>query len=206
MALSAKDVALAISKVGTASLTPKGVEVSRWLRISDKKHTSGLGFAMGASSRFSDPRPLPQFGVVYLAQDLATAVAEAIVRDRKVASPGVLRMSYEEAIGRWKVFELSTVSPLQLLNLSGMGMIFAGVPTDIVRDSDHTNSQQLSIAVHGNAAGFDGIYYPSRFFGECICVYDRAIPHLQEGPSELLSNLEGPLAAIFKEMGIEIVR
>lgn len=205
MALSAKDVALAISKVSAANLTPKGMDVARWLRISDKRHKSGLGFVKGASSRFSDPRPSPQFGVIYLAQNLATAVAETIVRDRKNANPGVLKMSYHEAIGRWKVFEISTTSPLQLLNLSGMGMMFAGVPTDIVHDSDHTSSQQLSIAFHGNAAAFDGIHYPSRFFGDCICVYDRAIPHLQDGPSELLSNLEGALAPIFKEMGIEIV-
>lgn len=205
MALSAKDVALAISKIGAANLTPKGMDLRRWLRISDKKHTSGLGFAKDASSRFSDPRPSPQFGVIYLAQNFATAVAETIVRDRKNANPGVLKMSYDEAIGRWKIFEISTVKSLQLLNLSGTGMLFAGVPTDIVHDSDQTNSQQLSIAVHGNAANFDGIQYPSRFFGECICIYDRAIRHLQEGRSELLSNLEGALAPIFNEMGIEIV-
>jgi hypothetical protein len=34
MALSAKDVALAISKVSAANLTPKGMDVARWLRIS----------------------------------------------------------------------------------------------------------------------------------------------------------------------------
>lgn len=127
MAPSADDIRAAISKIGTERLPPKSIRLSRWLRISDKKHTSGLGFAKGASSRFSDPRPLPEFGVIYLAPSLGTAVAEAIVRDRKDAKPHILKMSYDEAVGRWKLFELSTVKSLKLLDLSGTGMMYAGI-------------------------------------------------------------------------------
>lgn len=206
MAPSADDIKAAISKIGTERLPPKSTHLSQWLRISDKKHSSGLGFAKGASSRFSDPRLTPEFGVIYLAPRLGTAVAEAVVRDRKDANPGILEMSYEEAVGRWKLFELSTAKPLRLLDLSGTGMMYAGVPTDLVRNSDHAQSQRLSVAVHDNPANFDGIRFPSRFFGTCVCVYDRAIPNLQEGRSILLSGIEGNLAPIFRSMGVKIVR
>lgn len=206
MAPSADEIALAISTIGAAHLAPKDFEVQKWLRISDVRFKDGLGFNPLGSSRFSDPRPSPQFGVVYLAQDLATAVAEAIVRDRKDAHPGILKMTYQEAIGRWQVFEISTSAPLQLLNLSGMGLMLHGVPTDIVRQADHTNSQQLSLAIHGNAAAFDGIHYQSRFFGECVAVYDRSLHKMSVIRSALLESLEGSLAPIFKQMGIEIIR
>ena len=147
-----------------------------------------------------------KLGGVYLADSLATAVAEAIVRDCKDGYPGIMSMSRDEAVGRWKVFEISTTAPLQLLNLSGTGLMFAGISTDILRQADHTKSQQLSIAVHTHDAHFDGILYQSRFFGECICVYNRVVSKLMESGADLLSNLEGSLAPIFTQMGIQIVR
>ncbi len=206
MVPSADDIKKAISKIGTERLPPKSTLLSKWLRISDKKHSGGLGFAKGASSRFSDPRPSPVFGVVYLAPKLGTAVAEAIVRDRKDGNPGILKMSYDEAVGRWRLFEISTSKPLRLLNLSDAGMMYAGIPTDIVRKSDHTQSRLLSVAVHDNPANFDGILFPSRFFGTCLCVYDRALPKLWPARSILLSGIEGNLAPIFRSMGVQVVR
>lgn len=95
-----KDIALAISKLGAAHLTPKGLGIRDWLRICHKKHAGGLGFSKSASSRS----------------------------------------------------------------------------------------------------------HQSRFFGECICVYDRAVSTLMESGADLLSNLEGSLAPIFTHMGIQIVR
>ena len=90
------------------------------------------------------------------------------------------------------MFEISTGANLQLLNLSGMALMH-GVPTNIVRQSDQSNSQQLSLAIHGNAPAFDGIQYQSRFFGKCIAVYDHALHKLSVKQTELLENLEGSL-------------
>lgn len=56
-----------------------------------------------------------------------------------------------------------------------MGFIRHAVPTDIVRQSPHGPSQLLSAAIHDNPAGLDGIFYPSRFFGDCAVIHDRAM-------------------------------
>ena len=77
----------------------------------------------------------------------------------------------------------------------------------ILRGSDHEMAQKLSRAIHRNAGGFDGILYQSRFLmGECIAVFDRAIPKLQVVKSVPLSRLTGSLKPIFKGMGLKIVR
>jgi hypothetical protein len=207
MAPSAKAPEDVIEAIGRAKLEAAKRTFSHWLRISARQHENGRGFSLDASSRFSDPRrPYAKFGVIYLGQDLTTAVAETIVRDQKDGHPGFMPMSYEEAVGRWRIFDISTTEPLALLDLTGTSRMFHGVPTDTVLHSSHGASQALSLAIHEHERAFDGILYASRHTGSlCIALYDRAFGKLSILKSELLSNLTGSLAPIFKKMGVTIV-
>jgi hypothetical protein len=207
MAPSAKAPEDVIEAIGRAKLEAAKRTFSHWLRISARQHENGRGFSLDASSRFSDPRrPYAKFGVIYLGQDLTTAVAETIVRDQKDGHPGFMPMSYEEAVGRWRIFDISTTEPLALLDLTGTSRMFHGVPTDTVLHSSHGASQALSLAIHEHERAFDGILYASRHTGSlCIALYDRAFGKLSILKSELLSNLTGSLAPSFKKMGVTII-
>jgi hypothetical protein len=220
MAPSPKALAKAVEAIREAELPLERVKITQWLRICDKDHKNGLGFSVTASSRFSDPRPVPKFGLIYLAKDFTTAVAEAIIRDRKDGIPGLLTLSYEEAVGRWAVHEISSVRLLRVVNLIGVKKIALGVPSDILLHSNHGASQELSLAIHDHKAKPDGILYSSRFTGEeCLALYGRGIYRTTKRThagttyisakvtvkkTELLSNLTSSLAPIFEEMGVQV--
>lgn len=54
-----------------------------------------------------------------------------------------------------------------------------GVPTDVIRYSDHKSGQFFSEFVYDNMKDIDGLLYSSRFTEAlCVAVYDRAIPKL----------------------------
>jgi RES domain len=210
MALSRRGQLKAISAIRGAKLLPREIEAEKLLRISAIRHVDGLGFTKNAESRFSDPQAAAgkaTYGVIYLSTDFATCVAETIVRDGKDGVPGLLPRSRKEAVDDWQVFEPQSVKPLRLVNLSSMGIFWHGIPSDILRGSDHEMAEKLSRAIHQNAGAFDGILYQSRFLmGECIAVFDRAIPKLHVVKSVPLSKLTGNLKPVFKGMGLKIVR
>ncbi len=142
-----------------------------FVRVMPAAHKSTpLGTGYG-TSRFSSTRQA--FRLLYAAPDLKTALAETLIRDRfEGKAKRVLDMTeIEERV----VAEISTSSPLKLLDLRKDGLLKLGVSTDAARAKSHRHGQKLSDAVH---AGFDmdGILYLSRLAGEeCVAVYDRAI-------------------------------
>jgi hypothetical protein len=128
----------------------------------------GMGFG---HTRFSSPDRA--FRLVYIARDLATAIAETIVRDRfEGATERVL--DYSE-IEEWAVAEVTAPSPLLVLDLRTTGLLRLGVSTDAARAKAHREGQQLSKAVYG-AVAVDALLYSSRLTSaECLAVYDRAV-------------------------------
>lgn len=142
-----------------------------YLRVMPAAHAAtplGMGFGQ---TRFSSPDQT--FRLLYIARDLATAIAETVVRDRfEGAAERVL--DYSE-IEEWAVAEVTAPSPLVTLDLRTTGLLRLGVSTDAARAKAHREGQQFSKAVY-SAFAVDALLYSSRLTSdECVAVYDRAV-------------------------------
>lgn len=171
-----------------------------WLRVLPRSHMAtplGMGFG---NSRFSSPHR--RFRLVYLARDLATAIAETIVRDRFEGSAD--RVLDETEFEDWAVAEVSAVDPLTVLDLRTTGLLRLGVSTDAARAKTHKDGQALSEAVYGTFDA-DGLLYASRLTGAyCVAVYDRAVTHkLAATPAIELLRHPGLVPAL-KEIGVSV--
>ncbi|MBB4524978.1 RES family NAD+ phosphorylase [Rhizobium leguminosarum] len=123
-----------------------------WLRVLPRNHMAtplGMGFG---NSRFSSPHR--RFRLAYIAQDLSTAIAETIVRDRFEGSAD--RVLDETEFEDWAIAEVSAVDPLTVLDLRTTGLLKLGVSTDAARAKAHSDGQALSEAVYG-AFDADGL-------------------------------------------------
>ena len=145
-----------------------------------KKDPLSYGFG---TSRFS-PRHLPSrpsqpFGLIYGTINLETASFEAIIRDSLNLLPArILRpVAYrpKSAVN----FSTTSGSALTLLDMTAGNASRYGVPTDVIRYSNHKSGQFFSEFVYANMPDMDGLLYSSRFTEAlCVAVYDRAIPKL----------------------------
>jgi hypothetical protein len=157
-----------------ASLTV-GYQPTNYLRVTPIAYkTSPLGMGFG-KTRFASP--VDAFKLLYIAENLATAVAEAIVRDRfEDATERVLTLG---EVAGWGVTQVYARSPLRLLDLRTDGCFLLGVSTDIMgaKVFDQTTA--------------DGVIYLSRLTRRtCIAVYDRAVgAKLGAGPVYELETL-----------------
>ncbi len=132
--------------------------------------TTPLGMGFGIT-RFSSPGKA--FQLVYIACDLATVIAETIVRDRFEGASN--RFLDESEISAWAVAEVTAVDPLVVLDLRSTGLLRLGVSTDAARAKTHREGQMFSEMVYRSFA-IDGLLYSSRLTGaNCVAVYDRAV-------------------------------
>jgi hypothetical protein len=148
----------------------------------------GFGF-----TRFASPKNA--FKLLYIAKDLPTSIAEAIVRDRfEGVIPRELTLANLEG---WGVCEVSAVSPLRLLDLRRDGCFRLGVSTDIVGAKAQDEAREFSQELHDDT-DLDGILYYSRLRRrECVAVYERAVaPRLTAGPVVELETRIGLVGAL----------
>lgn len=142
-----------------------------YLRVMPKAHAAtplGMGFGQ---TRFSSPNR--SFRLVYLARDVATAIAETIIRDRFESR--VSRVLDITEIDEWSVSEVSATAPLTVLDLRTTGLFKLGVSTNAARAKSHAVGRRLSEALYKGFA-IEGILYSSRLTSaECVAVYDRAV-------------------------------
>jgi hypothetical protein len=142
-----------------------------YLRVMPVAHMAtplGMGFGQ---TRFSSRSRA--FRLVYIARDLATAIAETIVRDRFEGS--AKRVLDQTEIENWAVAEVTANEPLVVLDLRTTGLLKLGVSTDAARAKEHQEGRKLSEALYGSFA-IDGLLYASRLSSaECVAVYDRAV-------------------------------
>ena len=144
-----------------------------------------LGFS-GGPSRFS-PLSVGQgrhllFGIVYLAEDLATGVLETLIRERFDLNPSRVLMPSDYAGHDAVNISTSLGITVELLDLTGGNAVRCGVPADVIRYSAHTDGQYFSEFVHANMPTVDGILYSSRLTERhCIAIYDRALHKLAAG-------------------------
>jgi hypothetical protein len=171
-----------------------------YLRIIPAAHMStplGMGFGQ---SRFSSPNQI--FRLLYAAYDLATAIAETIVRDRFEGTQD--RVLDESEIEDWAVAEVTATDPLILLDLRTTGLLRLGVSTDAARGKKHQEGQRLSETIFGSYA-IDGLLYASRLTAaDCIAVYDRAVgPKLVASPAVELVR-QADLIPALRSIGVSI--
>jgi hypothetical protein len=124
----------------------------------------GMGFGQTRSSS-----PGRVFQLVYSARDVATAIAETIIRDRFEGATE--RVVDESEIEEWAISEVTALAPLLVINLRKTGLLRLGVSTDAARSKEHREGQKLSETLYGSFA-VDGLLYSS---AECVAVYDRAV-------------------------------
>lgn len=106
-----------------------GFQPRSYLRVMRAAHMAtplGMGFG---HTRFSSPDRT--FQLVYIAHDLATAIAETIVRDRFEGR--MKRVLDQSEIEEWAVAEITATSPLTVLDLRTTGLLRLGVSTDAAR-------------------------------------------------------------------------
>lgn len=162
------------------------------------KIATPLGMGYG-HSRFSSPSTT--FRLVYLAHDLATAIAETIIRDRFEGASN--RVLDDTEIEEWAIAQVSATVPLTVLDLRTTGLLRLGVSTDAARGKAHREGQELSEAVY-NAFAVDALLYSSRLTAaNCLAVYDRAVPSLKSTPAVPLLSHSGLVNAL-NSLGVTI--
>lgn len=118
--------------------------------------------------------------VTYGAKTIETAIYETIVRTRFDINPRRILKSEDYEQRSAVVFSNKHDQELNLLDLTNGNATCYGVPTDVIRSSDHTEGQHFSHFVYSNMANVDGFIYSSRFTTEeCVALYyDRAVSKL----------------------------
>lgn len=146
------------------------IDVTGYLRIMDAAHrTTPTGMGYG-KTRFASPTD--SFKLLYVAQDLQTALAEAIIRDRYQGKQK--RELLEEDVEQSVIASMTSLAPLKLLDLRASGASRLGVPTNAVRGRAQQSGRRFSQELY-DTTDFDGIVYMSRITNaECVAIYDRA--------------------------------
>ena len=163
-----------------------------YVRVTPLAHAATpLGMGYG-DTRFASPTNA--FKVLYLAENLMTSVAEAVVRDRYQAK--ARRRLHESEAGLWGATSVTATRPLQLIDLRTTGLVRLGVSTEAARGKAQGQGRKLSQAIH-DQTNADGILYASRLTAAaCVCVFERAVPALQATPVVVLVELPDFIAAL----------
>ena len=148
-----------------------GIDVTGYLRIMDAAHRAtpaGMGYG---KTRFASPTD--SFKLLYVAQDLQTALAEAVVRDRYQGKQK--RELLEEDIAQSVIASMVSLALLKVLDMRTSGASRLGVPTNAVRGRAQQSGRRFSRDLY-HATDFDSTAYMSRITNaECVAIYDRAV-------------------------------
>lgn len=152
------------------SLTRRVVPTD-YLRVTPwPRRSTPLGMGFG-ETRFASPTQA--FKLLYIAEDLATSVAEVIVRDRFEGK--IVRELALSDIADWGVCAVSATRPLRLLSLRGDACFKLGASTDIAGAKAHDEARAFSQELY-DTTDLDGIVYHSRLRRKnCMAIYDRAV-------------------------------
>ena len=137
----------------------------RWLRLHRASY-SAMYFGVTGNNRFDPPNE--EFGVMYIARQIAGAFVEVFCRD------GVRTLDIEE-IKRYQVAEVHTSKSLKLIDLTGKGLVRMGLDARLSTGS-YTLAQDWSKAFYDHPEQADGILYPSRHDPKqhLAAVFDRS--------------------------------
>lgn len=140
-----------------------------WLRLYRTQYDP-LHFGMTRGARFDAAKS--EFGVLYIARQIAGAFVETLVRD------GIREIS-EERLQSLHVTEITVSRGLKLVDLAGKGLVRMGVDGRL-NSGDYRIAQRWSSAFFAHADDADGILYPSRHDPKqrLAALFDRAEPLL----------------------------
>lgn len=145
-------------------------EFSNYIRIIPTAHqATPLGCSVG-HSRFGGRDK--NFATLYAAKNLATALAETVVRDRFEGIPE--RRLFVAELSNRSAVRIDSTEALHLVDLRKGGCLNLGVSTDIAGAKCFEEAQAFSSILHENPS-IDGILYGSRLTGDnCVAIFDRA--------------------------------
>ena len=177
------------------AITPKA-----YVRVTPMGHAAtplGAGFGV---TRFASPTKA--FKVIYIAQDLTTAIAETLVRDRFQGR--ALRKFLDVEAALWGMTEVNAGAPLTLIDLRTTGLVRLGVSTEAARGKAQGQGRKLSQAIYEQTDA-QGLIYNSRLTGgACICIYDRALAGLVATPVIEVTLLAGFVDAL-RELNVTLI-
>jgi hypothetical protein len=183
------------------SLTRR-VESVEYLRCTPwRRRSTPLGMGFG-ETRFASPTKA--FKLLYIAEDLATSIAETIIRDRFEGK--IDRELVDADISDWGVCEVTATRHLRLVDLRKDGCFKLGISTDIVGAKGHDEARAFSQELY-DTTNLDGILYRSRLRRRnCMAIYDRAVPSgLGAGAVVELERLSSLVPAL-RSLKIKIIR
>ena len=175
------------------ALLTRRFEPTAYLRCTPWAHrATPLGMGHG-KTRFASPTD--SFKLLYIAKDLATGIAETIVRDR-FEGAAVRELDITD-VRPWGVCEVDAHTPLRVLDLRRDGCFKLGVSTDIVGAKAQDEARRFSQELY-DTTDLDGVLYHSRLRKRnCVAIYDRAVPsHLTPGPVVEIETLGGLTPAL----------
>ena len=115
------------------------------------------------------------FGVLYLAENLHTALYETVVR-RRLDYPEKRQLEPSDYADR-VLFTISTTGQregVSLLDLTSDNALRYGIPGNVLRHPDHDDGQEFAEMVYDHLPQAHGILYHSWFTGSrCVAVFDR---------------------------------
>jgi len=177
------------------AITPKA-----YVRVTPMGHAAtplGAGFGV---TQFASPTKA--FKVIYVAQDLTTAIAETLVRDRFQGR--ALRKFLDVEAALWGMTEVNAGAPLTLIDLRTTGLVRLGVSTEAARGKAQGQGRKLSQAIYEQTDA-QGLIYNSRLTGgACICIYDRALAGLVATPVIEVTLLAGFVDAL-RELNVTLI-
>ena len=177
------------------AITPKA-----YVRVTPMGHAAtplGAGFGV---TRFASPTKA--FKVIYVAQDLTTAIAETLVRDRFQGR--ALRKLLDVEAALWGMTEVNAGAPLMLIDLRTTGLVRLGVSTEAARGKAQGQGRKLSQAIYDQTDA-QGLIYNSRLTGgACICRYDRALAGLVATPVIEVTLLAGFVDAL-RDLNVTLI-
>lgn len=172
-----------------------------YLRVMPKIHAkTPLGMGYG-QTRFASPDKA--FQLVYIARNLATGIAETIIRDRFEGEND--RSLHVSEVDDWSVSTITARSPLLVVDLRKDGLLRLGVTTDAARAKKQQAGRQLSKELYERFA-VDGILYLSRLTGlECVAVYDRAVSTKLQARRAMRATRLAALVPALKSLNVTLV-
>ena len=175
-----------------------------WLRISPYHHHQTPLAVVAGPSRFIPPGEI--FGGLYAARNMATAIAETIVRDNFEYVPKSERVIYNKEVADRCMAEVSSKRQLKLLNLTGANAFRLGINTDTVGAKHHGTGQEASKNLYRAFPHVDGILYDSRLSkGRCVVVYDRAVSSKLKAGQVMRLSETGSIVTALDEIGFSYV-
>lgn len=139
-----------------------------------------LYYGCGAVNRYDDPRR--GYGVLYLAEDLPTALMESVFHKHQWYARQKRSIALTE-IRRRMVRAVGVLHALRLFDLNAPGVMTRvfGLNLELLSTRHYRHTQQVSAIVrglcrHDGAPWFDGIYYPSRnnFPSKAVALFEHA--------------------------------